>query len=149
MHLEETAVSVNAFIKHNCKKKGCTTFVIVCKRRMIWDDKSAKSKELSINKKQAKKALQFVCEKGNLDDLILFICAWLTSKPFKKVCNIPMKFLSNFLRGNGSVYNAKFGRAVQKHMQLKAFGTRHTVCLDFYNIDSCCSLLTGTPLFES
>jgi hypothetical protein len=35
MHPEETADSINAFIKHNCKKKGRTTFVIACERRMI------------------------------------------------------------------------------------------------------------------
>jgi hypothetical protein len=57
MHPEETTDSVNAFIKHNCDKKGRNTFVITCKRRMIWDDKSAKSKELTIKEKQAKKAL--------------------------------------------------------------------------------------------
>jgi hypothetical protein len=97
--------------------------------------------------KQAKKALHFVCEKGqeNVEDSILFICTWLTSKSYKQFCNIPMKFIPNFTRGNGSVYNAKFGRAVQKHMQLTAFGTRHTVTLEFNNIDSRCSVLLGNP----
>jgi hypothetical protein len=61
MHPEDTVNSVNAFIKHNGKKKGCTTFVITCKCKMIWDDKSAKSKDLTIKEKQAKKALHFVC----------------------------------------------------------------------------------------
>jgi hypothetical protein len=56
-----------------------------------------------------------------------------------------MHFVPNFTRGSGSVYNVKFGRAVQKHMQLTAFGTRHTVCSDFENVDSRCSLLEGNP----
>jgi hypothetical protein len=51
MHPEDTADSVNAFIKHNCKKKGRTTFVITCEHRMICDDKSAKSKDLTIKEK--------------------------------------------------------------------------------------------------
>jgi hypothetical protein len=72
MHPEETADSVNAFIKHNCDKLGRTAFVIACERRMIWDDK-AKAKELSIKEKQAKKALHFVCEKGRVEDSISFI----------------------------------------------------------------------------
>jgi hypothetical protein len=112
---------------------------------MVWDDKSAKSKELTIKEKQAKKALHFVCKKANVDDAMEFIQAWLTSDSFTKFCNVPMKFVSNFSRGSGSVYNAKFGRAIQKHMQLTAFGTRHTVCLDFENVDSRCSLLAGNP----
>jgi hypothetical protein len=74
-----------------------------------------------------------------------FIRAGLTSDSFTKFCNIPMKFVPNFSRGSGSVYNAKFGRAIQKHMQLTAFGTHHTVCLDFKNVDSRCSLLAGNP----
>jgi hypothetical protein len=90
---------------------------------MIWDDKSAKSKDLTVKEKQAKKALHFVCEKGNIKDAIEFICAWLISDRFTKFCNTPMHFVPNFTRGSGSVYNAKFGRAVQKHMQLTAFGT--------------------------
>ena len=145
MHPEDTADSVNAFIKHNCEKKGRIPFVIACERRMIWDDKSAKSKDLTIKEKQAKKALHFVCEKGNVDDATEFIRAWLKSDRFTKSCNVPMKFVPNFSRGSGSVYNAKFGRAVQKHMQLTAFGTRHTVCSEFENVDSRCSLLTGNP----
>jgi hypothetical protein len=109
MHPEDTADSVNTSIKHNCKKKGRTAFVIVCKCKMIWDDKSAKSKDLTIKEKQAKKALHFVCEKGDVvDDAMEFIQAWLTSDSFTKFCNVPM--------GSGSVYNAKLGRAVQKLM---------------------------------
>jgi hypothetical protein len=39
MHPEDTANSVNAFIKHNCEKKGQRTpFVIACERRIIWDE---------------------------------------------------------------------------------------------------------------
>jgi hypothetical protein len=56
-----------------------------------------------------------------------------------------MKFVPNFSQGSGSIYNAKFGHAIQKQMQLTAFGTRHTVCLDFKNVDSQCSLLAGNP----
>jgi hypothetical protein len=144
MHPEDTADSVNAFIKHNCEKKG-RTFVIACKRRMIWDDKSAKSNELTIKEKEAKKALHFVGKKGNVEDALEFICAWLTSNSFTKFCNVPVKFVSNFSWGSGSVYNAKFGRAIQKHMQLTAFGTRHTVYSDFENVDCRCSLLEGNP----
>jgi hypothetical protein len=146
MHPEETMDKINAFIKHNnCEKKGHTTFVITCKRRMIWDNKSAKFKELTIKEKQAKKALHFVCGKGNVEDAIKFIHAWLTSDSFTKFCNVPMKFVPDFSQGSGSVCNAKFGRAVQKHMQLTAFGTRHTVCLDFENVDGRCALLEGNP----
>jgi hypothetical protein len=144
MHPEDTADSVNAFIKHNCEKKG-RTFVIACKRRMIWDNKSAKSNELTIKEKEAKKALHFVGKKGNVEDALEFICAWLTSNSFTKFCNVPMKCVPNFSRGSGSVYNAKFGRAIQKHMQLTAFGTRHTVYSDFENVDCRCSLLEGNP----
>jgi hypothetical protein len=145
IHPEDTADSVNAFIKHNWEKKGRTTFVIACKRRMIWDNKSAKSKELTIKEKQAKKALHFVCKKGNVDDAIEFIRAWLTFDGFTKFCNVPMKFVPIFSRGSSSVYNAKFGCAVQKHMQLTAFGTHHTVCSNFENVNSRCSLLAGNP----
>ena len=60
MHPEDTADSVNAFMKHNCAKKGRPDFTIACERWMIWDDKSAKSKDLTIKEKQAKKALHFV-----------------------------------------------------------------------------------------
>jgi hypothetical protein len=56
-----------------------------------------------------------------------------------------MKFVPNFARGNGKVYNEKFGRAVQKHMQLTAFGTRSTLSSEFDNIDSRCALLTNNP----
>jgi hypothetical protein len=59
-----------------------------------------------------------------------------------------LKFVPNFSRGSGSVYNAKFGRAMKKHMQLTAFGTRHTVCLDFENVDGRCSLLEGNPSLQ-
>jgi hypothetical protein len=73
MHPKDTTDSVNTFIKHNYKKKGRATFVIACERRMIWDDKSTKSKDLTIKEKQVKKALHFVCEKGNVDDVVEFI----------------------------------------------------------------------------
>jgi hypothetical protein len=63
---------------------------------------------------------------------------------FKKVLNIPMKFVPNFSRGNGKVFNKKFSQADQKHMQLTTFGTQHTTYSDFNNIDSCCQLLPTT-----
>jgi hypothetical protein len=144
MHPEDTADNVNAFIKFHCAREGRPAFVIACERRMIWDDK-AKAKELSIKEKQAKKALHFVCEKDRVNDAIPFIRAWLKSSLFKEYTNIPMKFIPNFTRGNGSIYNMKFGRAVQKHMQLTTFGTRHTLSLDFDNLDAKCSLLPGKP----
>ena len=144
MHPDDTADSVNAFIKHNCAKHGRSSFVIACERRMIWDDK-AKSKDLSVKERQAKKALHFVCEKGREDDATSFIRGWLKSSRFKAFSNIPMKFIPSFARGNGSVYNLKFGRAVQKHMQLTAFGTRHTLSSDFDNLDAPCSTLPGKP----
>jgi hypothetical protein len=107
---------------------------------MIWDDK-AKSKDLSIKEKQAKKAMHIMCEKGREEDAISFVRAWLHSPCFKTFTNIPMKFAPNFVRGNGSVYNAKLGRAVQKHMQLTAFGTRNLLSSEFENIDARCTLL--------
>jgi hypothetical protein len=56
-----------------------------------------------------------------------------------------MKFVPNFSQGNGKVYNEKFCRAVQKHMQLTAFGTQTTTSSDFDNIDSRCQLLDNNP----
>jgi hypothetical protein len=56
-----------------------------------------------------------------------------------------MKFVPNFARGNGKVYNEKFGWAVQKHMQLTAFGTRTRLSSNFDNIDSHCALLKNNP----
>jgi hypothetical protein len=111
MHPKDTVDSVNAFIKHSCEKKGRTPFVIACEGRMIRDDKSTKSKDLTIKEKQAKKALHFVCKNGHVDGAMEFIQAWLTSNSFTKFCNVPMKCVPNFSRGSGSVYNAKFGHA--------------------------------------
>jgi hypothetical protein len=144
MHPEETADSANAFIKHNCEKQGRTTFVIACERHMIWDDK-AKSRDLSIKEKQAKKALHFVCDKGRASDTATYIRAWLKSSRFNLYTHVPMKFVPNFACGNGSVYNAKFGRAVQKHMQLMAFGTRTMTVSDFENVDARCTLFPNKP----
>jgi hypothetical protein len=111
---------------------------------MIWDDKT-KSKDLTSKEKQAKKALHIVCEKGWVQDTATYICAWLKSSLFKGLSNIPMKFVPNFAQGNGKVYNEKFGCAVQKHMQLMAFGTWTTLSSDFENINFRCALLTGNP----
>jgi hypothetical protein len=58
--------------QHHCNKAGRPAFVFACERRMIWDNK-AKAKELSIKEKQAKKALHFVCEKGQVEEVIPFI----------------------------------------------------------------------------
>jgi hypothetical protein len=144
MHPEETADSANLYIKKHCEKNGRTPFTIACEHRMIWDEK-AKSKELSIKERQAKKALHFVCEKGWEQDTSAYIHAWLRSSLFQKLSNIPMKFVPNFSRGQGKVYTEKFCRAVQKHMQLTAFNTRTTTCLDFKNIDARCDYLPITP----
>jgi hypothetical protein len=119
--------------------------MIACERRMIWDDKAKATKEMNIKEKQAKKALHFVCEKDRVKDTIEFIRAWLDSPVFKEYTNIPIWFIPNFTRGNGGVYNIKFGRAVRKHMQLTTFGTRHSLSLDFDNLDARCSLLPGKP----
>lgn len=54
---------INAYIKHVCQSKGHTPFLIACERRMIWDDK-AKSVDLPIKERNAKKALHIICEKG-------------------------------------------------------------------------------------
>ena len=145
MHPEDTADRVNLFIKFLCDKAGHPAFMIACERRMIWDDRAKATKEMNIKEKQAKKALHFVCEKARVKDAIEFIRAWLQSPDFKEYTNIPMKFIPNFTRGNGGVYNIKFGRAVRKHMQLTTFGTRHSNSLDFDNLDAQCSLLPGAP----
>jgi len=145
MHPEDTADRVNSFIKFQCAKEGRPAFMIACERRMIWDDKAKVTKEMTIKEKQAKKALHFVCEKDRVKDATEFVRAWLQSPGFKAYTNIPMKFIPNFARGNGGVYNIKFGRAVRKHMQLTTFGTRHTTSLDFDNLDARCSLLPGKP----
>jgi hypothetical protein len=144
-HPEDTADRVNSFIKFHCAKEGRPAFMIACERRMIWDDKAKATKEMNIKEKQAKKALHFVCEKDRVKDAIEFIRAWLDSPVFKEYTNIPMRFIPNFTRGNGGVYNIKFGRAVRKHMQLTTFGTRHSLSLDFDNLDARCSLLPGKP----
>jgi hypothetical protein len=39
----------------------------------------------------------------------------------------------------------KFSRAVQKHMQLTAFGTRHLLCSDFQNLDCANDMIKGHP----
>jgi hypothetical protein len=84
-----------------------------------------------------------------VDGLIIFIRGWLSPERFKKICNIPMKFIPNFSWGNGSVYNAKFGRAVQKHMQLMAFGTRHMVSLNSTTLMAAAPFFQETPHFKS
>jgi hypothetical protein len=149
MHPEETAQSINTFIHKVCIQKKRTPFLIACERRMIWDDKAKPSRVLSVKEKQAKKALHIVCEKGRAADAISFVRAWLKSERYKAFSNVPLKFIPNFTRGNGSVYNVKFGRAVQKHMQLTAFGTRNSTSSDFENIDSSCSMLTGNPTLRN
>jgi hypothetical protein len=50
--------------------------------------------------------------------------------------NIPMQFVPNFTRGNGRVYNKKFSRAVNKHMQLTSLGTQSTTSSEFFNVDT-------------
>jgi hypothetical protein len=145
LHPEDTADWVNSFIKFHCAKEGRPAFMIACERRMIWDDRAKATKEMTIKEKQAKKALHFVCEKDKVKDTIEFVRAWLQSPVLKEYTNIPMKFIPNFTRGNGGVYNIKFGRAVRKHMQLTTFGTRNSLSWDFNNLDAQCSLLPGKP----
>jgi hypothetical protein len=145
MHPEDTADRVNSFIKFHRAKEGRPAFMIACERRMIWDDKAKATKEMNIKEKQAKKALHFVCEKDRVKDATEFIRAWLESPGFKAYTNTPMRFIPNFARGNGGVYNIKFGRAVRKHMQLTTFGTRNSTSLDFDNLDARCSMLPGKP----
>jgi hypothetical protein len=64
---ESTSVHINAYIKHACELKGHTPFLIACERRAIWDDK-AKSSDLPVKERNAKKALHIVCEKGRAQD---------------------------------------------------------------------------------
>jgi hypothetical protein len=144
MHPEETADNANLFIQKYCAKYKRTPFTIACKRCMIWDNKT-KSKDLSIKEKQAKRTMHVVCEKGREQDTAPYIQAWLKSKFFNQFSNTPMLYVPNFSHGNGKGYNEKFGRAVQKHMQLTAFGTRTSVSPDFDNIDSRCQLLAKNP----
>lgn len=144
MDPEETAERINTYIKRACEQLGRPHFLIACERRMIWDDK-AKSKDMSIKERNAKKALHIVCEKGRADDVAHFIRSWIRSAKFLAFTNIPMKYIPNFTRGQGRVYNMKFSRAVQKHMQLTAFGTRCTLSSDFENLDAPNDMLKKAP----
>jgi hypothetical protein len=144
MDPDETAKQINRYIKRGCEQLGCTPFLIACERRMIWDDE-AKSKDLSIKEKNAKKAIHIVCEKGWAEDTAHFVWSWIHSAKFTAFTNLPMKYIPNFTRGQGSVYNMKFSRAVQKHMQLTAFGTRSTLSSDFENLDAPNNMLKSHP----
>jgi hypothetical protein len=144
MDPEYIGTRINAYIKHACQTIGHKPFLIACERRMIWDDK-AKSADLPIKERNAKKALHIVCEKGRAPDAALQVRAWLASPRCRALCNLPMKFIPNFSKGQGMVYNLKFGHAVQKHMKLTAFGTRNSTTADFDNLDSRCETLEGRP----
>jgi hypothetical protein len=135
MHLEETADSLNEYITNIGAKTKRTPFPVACERRMIWDDKQ-QAKDLSQKEKVAKKAMHIVCEKGRVTDTILFVWAWLKSKRFARLTNIPMKFVPNFTRGNGKVYNEQFSHAVNKHMQLTSLGTQSMTSSEFCNIET-------------
>lgn len=142
---DETATRINKYIKRECDVRGRPAFVIVCECRMIWDDRVT-AKNTPIKERNAKKAMHIVCEKGRANDTATLVREWLCSPRFKAFTNLPMKFIPNFTRGNGSVYNMKFSRAVQKHMQLTAFGTRHMLCSDFQNLDCPTNdMMKGTP----
>jgi hypothetical protein len=56
-----------------------------------------------------------------------------------------MKFVPNFSRGNGKIYNEKFSRAVQKHMQLTSFGTQFSTCSEICNVDTPNEVMDHTP----
>jgi hypothetical protein len=144
LHPEETADSINEYITNVSNKRKSTPFPIACERRMIWDDKK-KAKDLTIKEKVAKKALHILCEKGRVPDTIMFVRTWLKSKRFARFSNLPMKFVPNFERGNGKVYNEKFGRAVNKHMQLTTLGTQSMTSSDFCSVDHANELLPNEP----
>jgi hypothetical protein len=142
MDPKEATLSANIYIKNNCEKHGRTLFKIACEWRMIWDDK-AKSADLSVKEKQAKKAMHIICEKGRAGDVAPYIHAWLAFPRFAALTNIPMKFMPNFAKGQGHTYNMKFDHAIQKHMKLMAFGTRTSTMPDFESIDMRCPVLEG------
>jgi hypothetical protein len=56
-----------------------------------------------------------------------------------------MKFIPQYERGYGRVYDEKFQRAVQKHMQLTAFGIRSFTTDDFEHLDSRNESLPDSP----
>ena len=112
---------------------------------MIWDDKAQITAKLSVKEKNAKKAMHILCEKGRQQDTAAFVCGWLKSKMGRAFTNLPMKFIPNFSKGQGPVYNSKFSHAVQKHMKLTAFGTRTSSTYDFDDLDARCDMIAGNP----
>jgi hypothetical protein len=111
---------------------------------MIWDDK-AKSADLPVKERNAKRAMHIVCEKGRAREAALFVRAWLKSPQYRAFSNFPMKFVPNYAKGQGMVYNTKFGHAVRKHMKLTAFGIRSSNSSDFDDLDARCEPMTGKP----
>jgi hypothetical protein len=140
-----TADSINTFIARYCARKGRTPFTVACERRMIWDDKAGANSKLSVKERNAKKAMHIVCEKGRQQDTAAFVRGWLKSKVGRAFTNLPMKFIPNFSKGQGVAYNSKFSHAVQKHMKLTAFGTRHSLTYEFSDLDTRCDMLEGSP----
>jgi hypothetical protein len=112
---------------------------------MIWDDKAGANSKLSVKERNAKKAMHIVCEKGRQQDTAAFVRGWLKSKVGRAFTNLPMKFIPNFSKGQGIAYNSKFSHAVQKHMKLTAFGTRHSLTYEFSDLDTRCDMLEGSP----
>jgi hypothetical protein len=144
MDPDGTGDRINAYIKFACEQRGRTPFKLACECRMIWDDK-AKSADLPIKERNAKRAMHIVCEKGRAPEAALFVRDWLKSPPFRAFSNFPMKFVPNYSKGQGMVYNTKFGHAVQKHMKLTAFGLCSSNTSDFDDLDARCESMTGRP----
>ena len=89
------------------------------------------------------RALHIVCEKGRAKDAAFHVRGWLTSSRFCAFSNLLMKFIPNFSKGQGVVYNRKFSHVVQKHMKLMAFGTHTSTTADFGDLDSRCDTTEG------
>ena len=142
---DDFALFFNAFITRLAPKYKRKPITIGCEWKAIWDDKHTKDKELSAKQRRYKKALHIVCQSGYEDAATTWTRAYLKSKTFRRLCNLPMKFLPSFKRGQGTTYNEKYSKAVEKHTKISAFGIKSTTTMDLVNIDSPCDLIEGSP----
>jgi hypothetical protein len=144
MDPEPFAALTNEWIKQQATQRKKTPITIAYEWRSIWDD-GPKVKDLSQKQRRAKKALHIVCAKGFSDSAQMWIRAFIQSETYSQYCNIPMRFIPQFKRGQGETYNSKHEQSVQKHMKITAFGVKTSTTIDLRNIDSPCDLLPGSP----
>jgi hypothetical protein len=99
-------------------------------------------KRMTDKEKWAKKAVHVVCKRGEKLQVTAMVRAFLQSKRYKYMCNLPSRLIPMLPYGYNPIFLAKYQEATMKHMKLTFYGTGHFTTFAFTSPDKPCNFLT-------